>query len=181
MSTSEIISKNYTDAITFVSDRAGSDLKLTDNQKLEVYALYKQVENGDAKKEDKPSAFNLVRRARYDAWKSLAGIGNEKAKEEYGVLIGSLNAGFVLREYDTDTDEEDSEEEEIGKKEKPNSPPKKNSDRLQRRPSMLSNLGASIGIGGGASKLVRNDSKTLNRRPSMLTMSPTSAQNRMIT
>jgi len=41
-------------AVAFVNDHTHSDLKLNDQQNLELYALFKQATLGDAKKKDQP-------------------------------------------------------------------------------------------------------------------------------
>ena len=56
---------------------------------LELYALYKRASNGDAKGE-RPNFTDLVRRAKWDAWKKLDGRSGEQAMQEYVELVESL-------------------------------------------------------------------------------------------
>jgi acyl-CoA-binding protein len=59
--------------------------------KLRLYALYKQGTVGDATG-DRPGMFDFVGRAKYDAWKDLAGVGLDEAKERYIGLVEELKA-----------------------------------------------------------------------------------------
>ncbi len=59
--------------------------------KLRLYALYKQGTMGDATGE-RPGMFDFVGRAKYDAWKDLAGTGQDEAKERYIDLVEELKA-----------------------------------------------------------------------------------------
>ena len=59
--------------------------------KLRLYALYKQGTVGDATG-DRPGMFDFVGRAKYDAWKDLAGTSLDEAKERYIDLVEELKA-----------------------------------------------------------------------------------------
>jgi acyl-CoA-binding protein len=54
---------------------------------LRIYALYKQATQGDASG-DRPSGF--IDRAKFDAWRALAGTPPTEAAESYIELIDSL-------------------------------------------------------------------------------------------
>jgi diazepam-binding inhibitor (GABA receptor modulator, acyl-CoA-binding protein) len=58
---------------------------------LRIYALYKQATTGDADG-DRPGLTDPVGRAKWDAWKLLAGTSAEEAKQSYAELIESLKA-----------------------------------------------------------------------------------------
>jgi diazepam-binding inhibitor (GABA receptor modulator, acyl-CoA-binding protein) len=58
---------------------------------LRIYALYKQATAGDADG-DRPGLTDPVGRAKWDAWKLLAGTSAEEAKQSYVDLIESLKA-----------------------------------------------------------------------------------------
>jgi diazepam-binding inhibitor (GABA receptor modulator, acyl-CoA-binding protein) len=58
---------------------------------LELYALFKQATVGDNKTE-MPGAFNLVAKAKWDAWTSKNGMSNEEAEKEYIALVAMLAA-----------------------------------------------------------------------------------------
>ncbi len=57
--------------------------------KLKLYALYKQATSGDADGK-RPSRFDMVGRAKYDAWAELAGTSADDAKQRYVDLVRSL-------------------------------------------------------------------------------------------
>jgi diazepam-binding inhibitor (GABA receptor modulator, acyl-CoA-binding protein) len=63
-----------------------------DDVLLKLYALYKQGTQGDAG-DKRPGVFDLVGRAKYDAWKALAGTTPEQAQSQYVVLVRDLQAG----------------------------------------------------------------------------------------
>lgn len=56
---------------------------------LRLYALYKQATQGDATSES-PSAFDFVRRAKFDAWSKIRGTSREDAMQQYIDLVASL-------------------------------------------------------------------------------------------
>ena len=56
---------------------------------LKLYALYKQGSSGDVEG-SRPGFTDMVGRAKYDAWKELAGKSAEEAMQEYIDLIESL-------------------------------------------------------------------------------------------
>jgi len=59
--------------------------------KLKLYALYKQATVGDCTG-DRPGMLDFVGRAKYDAWKELAGTPMDEAKEKYIALVEELKA-----------------------------------------------------------------------------------------
>lgn len=68
-----------------LAQRPGNDVL------LQLYALYKQGTQGDATG-SRPGVFDLVGRAKYDAWKGLAGTGQEDAQRRYVELVRELQA-----------------------------------------------------------------------------------------
>lgn len=58
---------------------------------LRLYALYKQGTHGDAD-DKRPGVFDLVGRAKYDAWKRAAGTAQEDAQRQYVALVTSLRS-----------------------------------------------------------------------------------------
>ncbi|GGM06536.1 acyl-CoA-binding protein [Dactylosporangium sucinum] len=58
---------------------------------LRLYALYKQGTQGDATG-SRPGLFDPVGRAKYDAWKSVAGTSQEDAQRDYVTLVNSLRS-----------------------------------------------------------------------------------------
>ncbi len=84
-------------SLTEEFEQAQSDVKnlarRPDNDVLlKLYALYKQGAQGDAG-DNRPGAFDLVGRAKYDAWKALAGTASGDAQREYVALVRDLQAG----------------------------------------------------------------------------------------
>lgn len=73
-----------------VSRTVGSKIIATgsNKQKLRAYALYKQSTIGDCNIE-KPSLFNPVEKAKYDAWKQLQGTSKEEAMKTYVQEFGT--------------------------------------------------------------------------------------------
>jgi diazepam-binding inhibitor (GABA receptor modulating acyl-CoA-binding protein) len=63
-----------------------------DDMLLRLYALYKQGTQGDAG-DKRPGVFDLVGRAKYDAWKALAGTAPEDAQQRYVALVQELRTG----------------------------------------------------------------------------------------
>ncbi len=56
---------------------------------LKIYSLYKQGTSGDASGK-RPGMFDMVGRAKFDAWAKLSGTGQEDAMQQYVDLINSL-------------------------------------------------------------------------------------------
>ena len=59
---------------------------------LKLYALYKQATAGDASG-PRPGGFNMVGRAKHDAWAALAGTSSEQAMQDYIALVDELSRG----------------------------------------------------------------------------------------
>ena len=59
---------------------------------LRLYALYKQATVGNATG-PRPSSFDVVGRAKHDAWAELAGMSKEQAMEAYVALVEELAGG----------------------------------------------------------------------------------------
>jgi diazepam-binding inhibitor (GABA receptor modulator, acyl-CoA-binding protein) len=64
----------------------------SDDVLLKLYALYKQGTQGDATS-GRPGMFDLVGRAKYDAWKGLAGTAPADAQQQYVALVRELGGG----------------------------------------------------------------------------------------
>ncbi|CCD24717.1 long-chain fatty acid transporter ACB1 NDAI_0D04030 [Naumovozyma dairenensis CBS 421] len=68
--------------------------KPSDDELLQVYALYKQATVGDNNKE-KPGIFNLKDRSKWNAWEELKGMSQEEAEKKYIELVDSLSAKYA--------------------------------------------------------------------------------------
>ncbi len=56
---------------------------------LQLYALYKQATDGDASGE-RPGGFDFKAIAKFDAWSEKKGLSKEQAKSEYIALVNKL-------------------------------------------------------------------------------------------
>jgi diazepam-binding inhibitor (GABA receptor modulator, acyl-CoA-binding protein) len=56
---------------------------------LKLYALFKQATQGDASGE-RPGPFDIVKRAKFDAWNAVKGVAAESAMQQYVDLVASL-------------------------------------------------------------------------------------------
>lgn len=66
--------------------------KRPDNETLlKIYSLYKQATEGDIDPNTPaPGMFDIVNKAKQEAWKKLSGISSEAAMEEYINVIEQL-------------------------------------------------------------------------------------------
>lgn len=64
-----------------------------DEDLLRLYALYKQATDGDVQG-DRPGAFAMKDRAKYDAWARLKGTDPTKAREQYVKLADRLKRTY---------------------------------------------------------------------------------------
>lgn len=72
-------------------DVKGLDSRPSDDDMLKLYALYKQATDGDVSG-SKPGFFDLVGRAKFEAWEELAGTSAEDAMNQYIEKVRSLGA-----------------------------------------------------------------------------------------
>ncbi|HZF25115.1 MAG TPA: acyl-CoA-binding protein [Steroidobacteraceae bacterium] len=56
---------------------------------LQLYALYKQATEGDAKG-SRPGLFDVTGRAKFDAWTGRKGLSADKAMQAYADLVDKL-------------------------------------------------------------------------------------------
>jgi len=59
---------------------------------LALYALYKQATEGEASGAKKPGRFDLVGKAKYDAWAKLEATSADEAKQRYVDTVHRLLA-----------------------------------------------------------------------------------------
>jgi len=57
---------------------------------LQLYALYKQGNEGDVNTEAPSNPFDFVARAKHEAWEAIKGKTKEAAMEEYVQLVEQL-------------------------------------------------------------------------------------------
>jgi len=82
----ERFEKAQVDAKSLTSRPSNDDL-------LALYALFKQATAGEASGAKKPGRFDLVGKAKYDAWSKLAGTSADDAKQRYVDTVDRLAAG----------------------------------------------------------------------------------------
>lgn len=75
-------------------EQAGKDVKMlskapSNDDMLFLYGHYKQASEGDAKG-SRPGMFDMVGRAKYDAWAEVKGQSADDAMQAYVDLIESL-------------------------------------------------------------------------------------------
>lgn len=74
------MNEKFQAATRFLLDSKGH--KLSNQQKLKLYGLYKTATEGQVKI-PKPSKFNLLERAKYDAWKSVEHLSKDECMTQY--------------------------------------------------------------------------------------------------
>ncbi|KAL3079808.1 hypothetical protein niasHS_014090 [Heterodera schachtii] len=74
--------------------------------KLELYALFKQANEGDVRG-DRPKMLEFVARAKFDAWEKVKGMPKADAQHKYAEIVNSLlkNAGINNTNTSADTSE----------------------------------------------------------------------------
>ncbi|GAA5805554.1 hypothetical protein HPULCUR_011073 [Helicostylum pulchrum] len=81
------ISQRYNKALYIVQHLPNSsNVQPTKDQRLELYSFYKQVSQGNINT-PRPGIFDVVGRAKWDAWKKLEGITELKAKHAYVEIL----------------------------------------------------------------------------------------------
>jgi diazepam-binding inhibitor (GABA receptor modulator, acyl-CoA-binding protein) len=65
--------------------------KGSNDDKLTLYKLYKQATDGDVSG-SRPGMFDMVGRAKWDAWASVKGISKEDAMKKYVEAVKNLGA-----------------------------------------------------------------------------------------
>ncbi|XP_029044053.1 acyl-CoA-binding protein homolog [Osmia bicornis bicornis] len=65
----------------------------SDNEFLELYALYKQATVGNVNT-SKPGALDLKGKAKWEAWKSKENMSKDDAKEAYIKLVNTLQQKY---------------------------------------------------------------------------------------
>lgn len=78
-------------AVDFVAARGNN--KLTNEQKLTLYAFYKQAHFGKCSV-DKPSAVDMVGSAKWESWKALGDMNQDLAKHQYLEWVQDLFEEF---------------------------------------------------------------------------------------
>lgn len=65
----------------------------TNEELLDLYALFKQATDGDVSG-DRPGGFDFKAIAKFDAWASKKGIAKEQAMQHYVKLVSKLQESY---------------------------------------------------------------------------------------
>lgn len=65
----------------------------TNEELLDLYALFKQATDGDVSG-DRPGGFDFKAIAKFDAWASKKGIAKEQAMQDYVNLVSKLQESY---------------------------------------------------------------------------------------
>ncbi|MFN4007060.1 MAG: acyl-CoA-binding protein [Chitinophagaceae bacterium] len=57
---------------------------------LKLYSLYKQATEGDAPTDGPSNPFDIIGKAKHQAWQAMKGLTNESAMQQYIDLVASL-------------------------------------------------------------------------------------------
>lgn len=68
--------------------------KPSNDELLKIYSLYKQATEGD-NEEERPTGFDFVAAAKYNAWLSLKGKSKQEAEAEYVSLVNKLSEKYI--------------------------------------------------------------------------------------
>lgn len=69
----------------------------SNEQKLQLYALFKQAESGKGPASARPGFLDPIGRAKYDAWDTLKSLDKEAAMKQYTELVRQLNGGKLAQ------------------------------------------------------------------------------------
>lgn len=69
------------------------EIKITQEQQLLAYKLFKQATEGDVKG-SQPWAIQVEARAKWDAWNSVKGMSADEAKTKYVQFIEGVNPNW---------------------------------------------------------------------------------------
>lgn len=72
----------------------GFTARPSNEELLELYALYKQATEGDVTGE-RPGGFDFKAIAKFDAWEDLKGKSKEQAMREYIDLVNTLEKQYL--------------------------------------------------------------------------------------
>ncbi|MFV1872391.1 MAG: acyl-CoA-binding protein [Oleiphilus sp.] len=75
------LQQQFEETVNFVQNSEG-EVQLSNEQKLQMYALYKQATEGDVSGK-KPGMMDFVARAKYSAWEELKGQSKDQAMQKY--------------------------------------------------------------------------------------------------
>lgn len=74
------------------AEKAKTLTNLSNEQKLELYKLFKQATVGDINTSRPTGMFDMAGKAKWDAWNSIKGMQKEEAEAKYIALVEELSA-----------------------------------------------------------------------------------------
>lgn len=86
---------SFEKAAAEIKASASTGIKMTDDELLQIYSLYKQGTIGD-NNTPKPGMFKLTDKAKWEAWSKLTGKSKEDAQKEYVELARTLLQKYGL-------------------------------------------------------------------------------------
>ncbi|ORZ22552.1 acyl CoA binding protein-domain-containing protein [Absidia repens] len=88
------VQQRYNKALQIVQHLPSSSFQPTKEQKLQLYAFYKQVSIGNVNTA-RPGLFDMVGRAKWDAWKKLEGFNKLEAQHCYvDILLQAVSEAY---------------------------------------------------------------------------------------
>jgi len=70
----------------------------TDEEKLNVYALFKQAKEGDCNIDRPGGLMNFEAKAKWDAWNGKKGMAKDAAEAEYVTIVEELKTKYGMKE-----------------------------------------------------------------------------------
>lgn len=83
------MSEQFNKAAANIKKSADSNIKMTDDELLQIYSLFKQGSVGDVNT-DRPGMLDFKGKAKWDAWEKLKGKSKDDAQKEYVALAKTL-------------------------------------------------------------------------------------------
>ena len=88
----EDLERKYAEAANIAKERK-PPISLSTDQKIAMYCHYKQVEVGPVDI-PRPGFFDLVGRAKWDAWNALGNMSREEAMKKYIEIVNDIYSAF---------------------------------------------------------------------------------------
>ena len=76
-----------------VADSKALSEKPSNDILLKLYSLFKQATEGNAPDEGPSNPFDIVGKAKHNAWSALNGLAADEARQQYISLVEALKAG----------------------------------------------------------------------------------------
>lgn len=83
------IKEKFQEAVNIANNLKKTKIEVSNEDKLELYSLFKQATLGD-NSDPEPNVFNLVSKAKWDAWNEKSGLNKNVAMKMYIRKIKNL-------------------------------------------------------------------------------------------